>query len=480
MGRGEEKRPVLAGQDGGPRLEDTAPRSVWAGVLIYDAVHDRDEMPGPPDTLSRRALLGLACGTAASLAGCSTLRPDVAQPPTPTDWSMSGGNPQGSYHTAAEGGPVDGVETRWTYEFDQFQPSRVEPLLYDDRLYVPGLPTAVVDVTNGAARTFEGRFRSSPAIVTETAYRNETLVGLQRAPRGGSPLGSLFPAFGLAGVNPSPGLDRLSDGRRRWNFPEQPGSVRPWNTDTPAPPAVADGRVYLGGRWTNADATVVGGVAALDPSNGTVEWTYTRRTAPESPIPFGRPSVHDGTAYAPTLRHVVHAIDTSDGSERWSTDVLDDEGASVPPVVATDDVVVVVEDEEVVGLRRADGSELWRTPLDGFLTSAVRRPVAATDETTVVALDSDPPELVALATPTGEVRWRVTPERPTSPPVVAGGVVYAGTDEGVVALDRTDGNQRWRFAPSDPVSPFAVPVVGPRGLYVAGRETLYALREADG
>jgi hypothetical protein len=393
---------------------------------------------------------------------------------------MSGGNQRGSYHTPADGGPVDGVETRWTRRFDRFQPSRVEPLRYGDTLYVPGLPTLAVDAASGDARRLDVRFRSTPALATETAYRNETLVGLQRAPSGGSPLGSLFPAFGLAGVNPAPGLDRLSDGRRRWTFPDRPGSVRPWNPDTPAPPVVADGRVLLGGRWQTDPQTVLGGVAALDPSDGTVDWTYTRRTSPESPIPFGRPSVHDGTAYAPTLRHAVHAIDTNDGSERWSTQVLDDEGASVPPVVATDEVVVVVEDEEVVGLRRADGSELWRTGLDGFLTSGVRRPVAVTDETTVVALDSDPPELVALATPTGEVRWRVAPERPTSPPVVAGGTVYVGTDEGVTAFDIADGTQRWRFAPSDPVSPFAVPVVGPRGLYVASRETLYALREADG
>jgi hypothetical protein len=456
--------------------------NVSAGVaegFIHETVHVEYDMPGPPDSLSRRALLGLAGGAAASLAGCSTLRPDVAPPPGPTDWPMSGGNPQGSYHTPAGGGPVDGVETRWTHEFDRFQPSRIEPLLYGDTLYVPGISTVVVDTPTGEARSFEGRFRSTPALATETAYRNETLVGLQRAPSGGSPLGSLFPAFGLAGINPAPGLDRLSDGRRRWNFPEQPGSVRPWNTDTPAPPVVADGRVYLGGRWSTAERTV-GGIAALDPSNGAVDWTYTRRTSPESPIPFGRPSVHEGDAYAPTVRHRIHAVDTSDGSERWSTQVLDDAGASVPPVVATDDIVVVVEDEVVVGLQRTDGSEVWRTPLGGFLSSGVRRPVAGTDDVVVVTVDTDPPELVALATATGEVRWRVGIERPTSPPVVAGGVVYAGTYEGVTAFDAADGSQRWRFAPSDSVSPFATPVVGERGLYVAGRETLYALGEADG
>lgn len=436
-------------------------------------------MPGPPDSLSRRALLGLAGGTAASLAGCSALRPDVAPPPAPTDWPMAGADPEGSYHTPAEGGPVDDPEVRWTREFDRFQPPRNEPILYDDTLYVPGTSTFVVDVTTQETRRLEGRLWSSPAVATETVYRNETLVGLRRAPYGGSPLGSLFPSFGLAGLNPAPGLDRLSDGRRRWDFPERPGSVRPWNTETPAPPVVADGRVFLGGRWSTADRTV-GGIAALDPSDGTVEWTYVRQTSPNSPVPFGRPSVHDGTAYASTVTHTVHAVDTSDGTERWSTDVLDDEGASVAPVVATDDVVVVVEDEEVIGLGRADGSELWRTPLGGFLSSDARRPVAVSEELVVVPVDTDPPELVALATDTGTEQWRATPERPTSPPVIAGGVVYTGTYEGVTALDAADGTRRWRFAPDDPVSPFSTPVVGPRALYVASRDTLYALEEADG
>jgi hypothetical protein len=392
---------------------------------------------------------------------------------------MAGGDPQGTYHTVASGGPAAAAEPRWTAEFDRFQPLRVEPVLHDGTLYVPGLPTVAVDVATGASRRVDARFRSTPAVVTNTAYRNATLVGLRRAPSGGGPLGSGFPAFGLAGVNPAPGLDRLADDRRRWDFPDPPGSVRPWNTESPAPPVAADGRVFLGGRWSTG-GTTVGGVAALDPSTGEADWQYRRQSGAETPTPFGRPSVHDGHVYAATYRHTVHALATADGTERWSTTVLDDEGASIPPVVATDDIVVVAEDEVVVGLRRADGTELWRTPLDGSLTTEVRRPLAVTEDTVVLVVDGDPPALLALATPTGAVRWRTTGDGATGAPVVAGDVVYAGTYSGVVARDARDGTERWRFEPSDPVGPFGTPVVGPRGLYVTSRATLYALGEADG
>ena len=430
---------------------------------------------------SRRRAIGLAAGVATTgLAGCTAVIPDHAPLPTTADWPMQGGNPQGTYNTTASDAPVDDVSVRWQHSFDDFYPPTHEPLLYDGTLFLTRRQTVALDIQSGESRELDVQFRSVPAVATKTAYRNATLVGLLTQSGGGGPLAGLFPSFGLAGINPAPGLDGGESLRRRWSYPSPPGSVSPWNPDSPAPPVVTGRRVLLGGRWRETSTASFGGLLALDASTGDADWRYTPDTESEYAAPFGRPSVHNGTAYVGSIRHVVHAVDLDTGQEEWTRTVVEDDGASSPHVVATDDAVVAIENEAAIGLAPTDGRVLWRRPFEGYYSGTDQRSTTAADQTLFVPIETENTRLLlAIDTTTGAVRWRTDVGAVGGVPVVANGVVYHSARDRVLALNASDGQIQWEFAPDSDAHTLGTPIIGTGGLYVAGHDAVYALEEGS-
>jgi outer membrane protein assembly factor BamB len=217
-------------------------------------------------------------------------------------------------------------------------------------------------------------------------------------------------------------------------------------------PTVADGRVYL----TTGD-----GVVALDLRTGEDDWSveslepstirpthgYDREVVPPVVAP-------DGTLLVGS-REALVALDGADGTERWR--YAADRAFGVPAVV--DDTVYVSAASGTAALSLADGSELWTTD------QGAEGDVPAVAAGTVVV--SRPEEVVALAADDGRERWVHSPGAEFYP-VVADGLVYVGTYEGLFGLSLADGTREWRVDRGSGRT-LSAPTVTPDTLYLAER-----------
>lgn len=94
-------------------------------------------------------------------------------------------------------------------------------------------------------------------------------------------------------------------------------------------------------------------------------------------------------------------------------------------------------------------------------------------------------DILALAADTGELRWRVDPQKESasywSPPRIHGGVAYIAGDERVQALDVETGEEEWVVTFEDSMGALA-PTMERDGdaLFVGAGETVYRLRATDG
>ncbi len=204
-----------------------------------------------------------------------------------------------------------------------------------------------------------------------------------------------------------------ASGDVRWR--QQVGARELWE------PSVADGRVYVtvdGERIVALDATTgeqlwswdsPGGMSthyatiaegklftsdfsevvyAIDLATGTTLWE-------SEPIGAVRTSAYrDGTLFVPGRDGQVTALDTSDGSIRWSS--ADSKDSSVLPPVLTDDLLIVVNDlGSARGIDPATGDQLWSVPVAG-----VTHPPYASGST--LYLETMPGVLAEIDLATGE------------------------------------------------------------------------------
>ncbi len=227
-----------------------------------------------------------------------------------------------------------------------------------------------------------------------------------------------------------------------------------------APPTVADGRVYV---------TTFIEAFCLAADRDEVLWH-----GPEMDGVQGGPTVHGGTVYVNSggYRGVpphVRAFDAASGEQRWRYDTGSESKST--PAVAGGRVFVNSRD----GLHAVDAATGERAFVVADAGYDWATPAAATDAVYTTAYREDGVELLAIDAADGTVRWRA-PADPTrhGPPVVADGLVYAGTDDGVVAFDAADGAEvatlHWRGSPVARVGSV---------VYATEGGVLYAL-DADG
>lgn len=429
---------------------------------------------GPRST--RRGLL--LAGATLATAGCSAVAPGRDRPPGATDWTQTGGNPAGDYHTTAEGAPTDEPQVRWQADTGTTVPTR-EPLVYDGTVYAGRRTDVRVDAATGDRDRRGVAFVTTPALAVTDSYQNATLVGLRDTTvretfTGGERVGS-FVATNTASV-------AGGETRRRWRYPAPAGGMATRDRESPVPPVVAGDRAVLGGQFLRRTATgetTFGGVVVADAGSGRVGWRHARRTDDGEPVAVGRPSVADERVYLGTVRGAVVGLRLADGAVVWEQSVTD--GGTAPlQVVAHDGVVCVVGRETVVGLAADDGAELWRTTPPAPVELTDRRATTVADGTAVLPLESGTSggsqSLLALDVDTGEQVWRVDVPQAAGTPVVADSVVYYSESDAVAARDAGDGRLRWRTTPGDG-SAFGTPAVGESGLYVGGTDNVYALQE---
>ncbi|MGM0563915.1 MAG: outer membrane protein assembly factor BamB [Pseudomonadota bacterium] len=163
------------------------------------------------------------------------------------------------------------------------------------------------------------------------------------------------------------------------------------------------------------------------------------------------PALDDSAVYVADHRGRVMAVDRENGKRRWRIDL--DEAISAG--VGVDDQYLYVGSREgdVIALSKADGSEVWRETLGSEI---VVRPVASLGMLVVKTIDG---AIRGLNTSTGDVSWtnrRSVPSltlRGSSAPVVRGGIIYHGLDNGrLMAVSLMEGRALWE-----------TPLASPRG-----------------
>jgi outer membrane protein assembly factor BamB len=236
---------------------------------------------------------------------------------------------------------------------------------------------------------------------------------------------------------------------------------------------LADGLVVVG-----ADSALV----ALDPGGGGVIW---RRAVPGA-VKHG-PTVAGSVLVTQTVSGRVMAVDSDDGTSRWTRQVgepLDRWCWGGPAAGATR--VVVGAAGCLAALDIADGRECWLTTEladDDWMASPCTPAIAG--DTVVVAYGGGRTALAALDLADGSVRWRLGAgselSASWSSPVVVGDLVVVTTVPGWLRACRLEsGEEAWRV-PLDGSWSSAAPAADDTQVFVVSSAgTLTAHDLADG
>jgi outer membrane protein assembly factor BamB len=150
----------------------------------------------------------------------------------------------------------------------------------------------------------------------------------------------------------------------------------------------------------------------------------------------------DGTVFASSGDNHVYAIDPSDGSMVWSSDIGSSVGA---PAVGSDGTLYVpTSSNELKALDPSTGDELWHLVAGG----GVEKP--AVDGSGNIYVPSWDGNLYALDS-SGAITWVFPAEVPVLTPAVGSGpnvYVPAVADNVLYAVSRADGTESWKYGVS--------------------------------
>ncbi len=258
-------------------------------------------------------------------------------------------------------------------------------------------------------------------------------------------------------------------GRQRWSASTQGG---------PLGLVVAGGVVYLG---SPAKSNTTGGVSALSAASGGLLWSA--EFGPVSDVTGGL-AVDGGTVYATSSNGELFAYDATSGTRRWRISGKNVTFAT-PPVVANGVVYVGgvaagdgdAKASALYAIRAATHRQLWQYPAG---VSQFPPDLAVAGGTVFAAFtrsseQSGPGDLNALNAATGKPRWKVQVAGGAYPaPVVAAGVVYSGSNNGVLtARQASTGRPLWSFSAADGIGT-AVQLAG-GSLYFGAGNRVYAV-----
>jgi len=155
-----------------------------------------------------------------------------------------------------------------------------------------------------------------------------------------------------------------------------------------------------------------------------------------------RPVLADGRLYAADVEGRVYAVDAASGKQLW--DAKTELRLSGGPGYGEGTLVVGSLDGDVVALNPDSGTERWRAKVS---SEVVATPAVGSG---VVVVRSNDGRMYGFNATDGERKWvydRGLPSltlRGNGSPLIAGGGVFAGYDNGqVVALRLEDGVQQW-------------------------------------
>lgn len=224
-----------------------------------------------------------------------------------------------------------------------------------------------------------------------------------------------------------------------------------WQTDlTPAAERADDasGGGLAAGEGMVFATTGYGELVALDATSGAVAW----RQRFDAPV-GGAPAVADGRVYVVARDASAWAVSVRDGRVLWqipgtptTSGVM---GGSAPAVDARQ-VVFPFASGQMIAVARDSGTGLWNTQIAG---QRLGRAYAAFSDLTgdpviadgMVYAGTAAGRLAAIDADTGLMRWSV-PDGALGPVVVAGGAVFFVNDEDqLMRLDASSGAEVWRI-----------------------------------
>ena len=242
------------------------------------------------------------------------------------------------------------------------------------------------------------------------------------------------------------------------------GGAQHWQmqlgADVSAAPLIADDKIIV--------ATESGSVIAVG-WDAQIIWRYPVPNTYSSPF-MQTPAIANGTIYAPDDHGRLHVISLATGEAECTPTALGMH-PSGHPLVAGDQVVIP-----------ADGSILV-VPVDGcnnaprLIIDQVDSPLSpAYADSTIYSVENSYILAWDLDTLSDTV-WDSpfdAQDRITTAPTVAEGVLYFGTQGGVVhAVDAETGTSLWQFEVGEPI--FGGPVVATNGIFVITAEEIISI-----
>jgi outer membrane protein assembly factor BamB len=376
----------------------------------------------------------------------------AANPTTDSNgWPMEQHDPGGTSYAPDARPPKDSVRVRWKQKVETllsfaYLPT---PIVADGLVYGVGKELVCADAASGEVvfRT-DRAFSGPPAVADARAYQSPTLafatqtgavglnargglslagsqVGLTRWQAGREensvsffnaepPRSTPVVANGTVFVTPGDGLLAIdaSSGRIRWHGKR--GVRRP---------AVHDGTVYIARGYS-------GGVLGYDIETGEQTFSYSSSRPPRS-VTATSESLVVG------IRSGLLGI-SYDEEPLWQY-ISEDLSRDLGTVAVANEVAYAGfsgdEQDRLVAIDTTNGTELWRSEVVPEETPRFAPPSVADG---VVYIPTEDEGLAAIDAEDGHVRWRFTlddPVRPWSPPALAGETLYVLGNGHLYALE---------------------------------------------
>ncbi len=194
--------------------------------------------------------------------------------------------------------------------------------------------------------------------------------------------------------------------------------------------------------------TGFGELVALDAGSGAVRW----RQRFDAPV-GGAPAVADGTVYVVARDGSASAVAADNGKLRWQVPGTPAQAGVVgvsAPAVSGDQVIFPFASGQMLAVLRDSGTPVWQSYVAGKrlgrayagISDLTGDPVVADG---VIYAGTSAGRLAAADATTGERLWSAD-EGAVSPPVIAGGAVFIVNDENqLVRLDAATGAVVWRI-----------------------------------
>jgi outer membrane protein assembly factor BamB/predicted secreted protein len=211
-----------------------------------------------------------------------------------------------------------------------------------------------------------------------------------------------------------------TDGKQLWNFTT--------GNFVDSSPTVVNGVVYIGSYDWN--------LYALNATDGTKLWNYTAKNE----IAQSSPAVVGGVVYIGSYDHNVYALNATSGSRIWNYTTGDMVLSS--PAVAGNIVYVGSMDNNVYALNISDGNRIWNYSTNRCISQS---PAIANGMVYISCWDNKPNgNVFALNCTDGSKIWSYTTQDGThSSLVVVEDTVYIGANRMVYAFNATNGALLW-------------------------------------